>query len=182
MSNLINEFIFYPRICASLQDLNSVQVKCIIDYKLLFSSSSTLYRCCVYLITSHFLSHFPHNLTSHLIPALRCHFNDLIWGNIHFSMLWIVQLEKSPFFHDCENGLFLLITPSTMNYWPRKGSFLCYEVPYWQLTLRYVLTLHEFRFGGDWVYYIKFCLVRLVYATSFHFFHILRSAPIYGAY
>jgi len=124
----------------------------------------------------------PHNLTSHIIPALCCHFSDLIRENIHFSMLWIIQLEKSPFFHDCENGLFLLITLSTMNYWPRKGLFLCYEVPYRQLTLHYVFTLDEFRFVGDWVCYIKFCLVRLVYATSLHFVHILKSAPIYGTY
>lgn len=175
MSNLINEFIFYPRICAPLQDLNSVQVKCITDYKLLLRLSSTLCRRFPLSVS------LPHNLTSHLIPALRCHFNDLIQDIVHFSMLWIVQLETSPFFHDCEYGLFLLITP-TMNSWPRKGPFLCYEVSYRQLTLHYVFTLDEFRFGGVWECYIKFCLVRLVYATSLCFFHILRAAPIYGAY
>lgn len=83
----------------------------------------------------------PYNLTSHLIPALCCHLNALIQENSHFSMLWIVQPEKSPFIHGCENSLFLLITPT--NYWSWKGPFFCYEVPDPQLTLPYVFTLDE---------------------------------------
>jgi len=123
----------------------------------------------------------PHNLISHLILALHCQLIALIRENSHFSMLWIDQTLKSLFSHGCENGLFLLIAP-TMNYWPWKWLFFCYEVSYPQLTLNYFFTLDEFRFGGLWVYYVRFCLVRLVYVTSLHFLHILRSAPVYGTH
>ena len=100
----------------------------------------------------------------HLIAALHCHLNALFQENGHFSMLWIVQPEKSPFFHGCENGLFLLIIRTT-NCWPWKGPFFCYKVPFPQLTLQCVFTLDEFRFGGVWVCYVMFCVVRLVYVT-----------------
>lgn len=59
MSNLINEFIFYSRICAPQQDLNSIQVMCIIRLQ-------TVIALIVYTVsslhappTSHFPSHFP---------------------------------------------------------------------------------------------------------------------------
>jgi hypothetical protein len=154
----------------------------------MYNRLQTLIALVVHPVSSlHIPPHAPpslplnHNLISHVIPAPRCQLIALIWENSHFSMLWNVKPLKSPCFHGCEIGLFLLITHIT-NYWPWKGPFFCCEVPYPQPTLHYVFILDEFRFGGVWICYIRFCLVRLVFVTSVHFLHILRSAPIYGTH
>jgi hypothetical protein len=80
----------------------------------------------------------PHNLISHLTLALRCQLIALDSGKqpFFYAMSWS-NFKEPFFFHGCENGLFLLITP-TVNYWPWKWQFFFYEVSYPQLTLHWM--------------------------------------------
>lgn len=101
MPIFINEFIFYPRICAPLQDLNSVQVKCIIDYNCYCPRSPP---CVVAARSSSlptFLATFPLtspqlNLTLNTCTTLPTHCSDS--GKQPFFNAMNCSTFKKPFF------------------------------------------------------------------------------------